>query len=216
MNQKKYRVLIVDDDDISNILLDKLLKGAGHESRSLKSATELMTSLDHELPDLILLDIVMPNMSGLEALSLIRKRFSQAKLPVIMLSSLSHQDSILNAFELGANDYIIKPASPPVALARVNTHLNLKSYYEDSLRKKELETLNAMIVTYNHEVNNPLLIVTANLKDDIKEMDNKMLKNAREATNRILEIVRKIHDATDGNIEYEEYGLGDKMIKLRK
>ncbi len=216
MNQKKYQILIVDDDDISNVLLDKLLKGAGHETQSLKSATDLISYLKHSTPDLILLDIVMPQMTGLEALKIIRERFSCAELPIIMLSSLSEQENILHAFELGANDYVTKPASAQIALARVNTHLCLKRYYEDSLKKKELETLNAMIVTYNHEVNNPLFIVTNNLKSDIKDMDNKMLKSAREATDRILEIVRKIHQATEGKIEYEEYGLGEKMIKLKK
>lgn len=216
MNAPKSKILIVDDDEISNVLLDKLLKGAGHETTCLHSATELMDYLERETPDLILLDIVMPKMSGTEALRLIRDKFTCAELPIIMMSSLSEQESILEAFELGANDYITKPASPQIAMARVNTHLSLKKYYVDSIRKKELETLNAMIVTYNHEVNNPLFIVTTNLKNDIKDMDNKMLKSAREATNRILEIVRKIHEASNGNIEYEEYGLGDKMIKLNK
>ncbi len=216
MNAHKSHILIVDDDDISNVLLDRLLEGAGHKTTSLKSANALMDYLENDIPDMILLDIVMPNMSGLEALKLIRSRFSGAELPIIMLSSLSEQESILSAFELGANDYITKPASPQIAMARVNTQLNLSKYYQDSLKKKELETLNAMIVTYNHEVNNPLFIVTTNLKSDIKDMDNKMLKSAREATNRILEIVKKIHAATDGIIEYEEYGLGDKMIKLKK
>ena len=122
---------------------------------------------------------------------------------------------IVECLKLGANDYITKPANHEIALARIKTQLDLLSYYQDSLQKRELETLNAMIVTYNHEINNPLTVAIGNLRDDIKDMDNAKLKKSKDAMYRIAKIVRSIQDVTRSNLKFSSYSARSKIIDIK-
>jgi DNA-binding response OmpR family regulator len=86
--------------------------------------------------DLVLLDVEMPGMSGLEVLSRLRDTHSQTALPLIMVTARTQGADIVEAFRLGANDYVTKPIDFPVALARIGTHLSHKRAIED-LRESE-------------------------------------------------------------------------------
>ena len=96
--------------------------------------------------DLVLLDVMMPQISGLEVLESIRKRFTVDELPVIMVTALDGSDDMVRAFEMGANDYVTKPIDLAVVLARVRTQLSLKEG-ADEVRKLagQLELRNVFI-----------------------------------------------------------------------
>ena len=85
---------------------------------------------------MVLLDIRMPSISGIEVLRSIRKRYSPAQLPVIMVTAEGHSASIVEALQVGANDYITKPVDMPVALARIRTCLSQKRLFM-ALRESE-------------------------------------------------------------------------------
>ena len=76
--------------------------------------------------DLVLLDVEMPEMNGLEVLKRIRQRYSASELPVVMVTGKSRSEEIVDALELGANDYVTKPLDFPVVLARIRTQLALR------------------------------------------------------------------------------------------
>ena len=98
---------------------------------------EALAQIDRESYDLILLDVEMPGMSGLEVLSRVRVQRSQTQLPVIMVTARSEGTDIVEAFGLGANDYVTKPIDFAVAVARIRTHLAHKWAVEDLHESEE-------------------------------------------------------------------------------
>lgn len=115
----KGRVLIVDDvDENVDILRRQLLKNDFDIDVAYDGETALK-QISIQRPDLVLLDLVMSGMSGMEVLKRIRTAYSSFHLPVIMISAVSEADSVIKAFELGASDYIVKPFNSKVVMARV-------------------------------------------------------------------------------------------------
>ncbi len=119
------RVLVVDDDRMNLALLDSILVDAHMHSISAASGAEAIEVLEHEKVDIVLLDLSMPEMDGFEVLRIIRQRWDQSSLPVIVVTSDDEPDTIVNAFEAGANDYIKKPLNMKVTLARITVQLKL-------------------------------------------------------------------------------------------
>lgn len=118
-------VLLVDDQPYARLLMKKIID-KNVQVTEASDGQEALEILEHEKIDLILLDIMMPGISGIDVLKLIRKQRSTADLPVIMISALDDNESMAQCFELGANDYIPKPFDFSVASARIRTHLKLK------------------------------------------------------------------------------------------
>lgn len=103
----KKALLVEDDVFMLGLLAEKLKKG-GFEVVTAQDGNECLQKLGDELPDLILLDIVMPNMDGFQILEKLRGDARLSLIPVIVLSNLGQKDEILKALDLGARDYIIK------------------------------------------------------------------------------------------------------------
>jgi diguanylate cyclase (GGDEF)-like protein/PAS domain S-box-containing protein len=136
MNSQQNRLLIVDDNELNRDMLARRLERKGYQVDVAESATELIERVKHQTPDLVLLDIEMPGVSGLEALQTIRELYSPIQLPVIMVTARSQSDDVVKALELGANDYLTKPVDFAVALARIGTQLSHKRAQE-SLKESE-------------------------------------------------------------------------------
>jgi diguanylate cyclase (GGDEF)-like protein/PAS domain S-box-containing protein len=124
------RLLVVDDDDSNRDALSRRLEQKGFDVLRAAGGDEALACIAHSAVDLILLDVDMPAMSGHEVLSRIRSTRSQTELPVIMVTGRTRGDDIVEAFRLGANDYVTKPIDFPVALARICTHVSHKSAVE--------------------------------------------------------------------------------------
>ncbi len=137
-NDDSKRTILIVDDALENIsFIANLLK----DSYRLKIATNgkkaLQIAFSHDPPDLILLDIMMPEMDGYEVCRELKANPETRDVPVIFLTAKSDLDDELKGFELGAVDYITKPVSPPIVLARVGTHIRLKRI-TDYLKRKLL------------------------------------------------------------------------------
>ncbi len=121
------RILVVDDEFINRELLTRLLNRNGYVARQASGAEEALDLIARESFDLVLLDVVMPSMSGLECLKLIRQKFSVSELPVIMVTGEQDRERVLAAFRGGANDYINKPIDREILLIRIATHTALRA-----------------------------------------------------------------------------------------
>lgn len=208
-------ILIVDDDKFGASLFLKGLEKREIDAYWVESGEECLELVNAGNIELVLLDVMMPEMNGDEVLRKIREKYSAVELPVIMVTSKSETDNIVEYFELGANDYIEKPVKVDMAIARIQIQLNLRQLHFDSVAKKEMEALNSMIVTYNHEINNPLTIATFAVEKCIKKgADDETLLKARTALKRIQDIVKKIENVTKDKIGTENYSNGQVMIKL--
>lgn len=127
---KEYRILVVDDAKDTQILLEFDLSSAGYQVSCCDNGNEALAILNTTSIDLILLDMYMPGLSGLETLSKIKAQSFSAVVPVIMLSASNDEDEVVAALELGAGDYVTKPYVAKVLLARMRTAIRLKEKTE--------------------------------------------------------------------------------------
>ena len=134
----RSRVLIVDDSTVNAEFLARNLYPLGYAVSSAISGSEALASIDREPPDVVLLDVLMPDLSGKEVLRRLRSSASTADLPVILVSGLGETGDIVEGLELGANDYVTKPINLPVLQARLATQSALKHARDDLKRTARL------------------------------------------------------------------------------
>ncbi len=139
-------LLVVDDDAMNRDMLSRRLARHGYTVAVAEDGEQALKMIEGHKFDLVLLDVMMPGVSGLQALEILRRRYSMADLPVIMATAKDESSDIVEALKLGANDYVTKPLDFPVVLARVETQLALKRAMEEIRRlADQLELRNRFI-----------------------------------------------------------------------
>lgn len=121
------RILVVDDERANRILFAKRLEHRGYQVDVASSGREALSRIRERPFDLIILDVMMPEMNGLDVLRAIRRGHDQADLPVIMATARDTSADVVEALDLGANDYITKPLDFEVVVARLKTQIGLKN-----------------------------------------------------------------------------------------
>jgi diguanylate cyclase (GGDEF)-like protein/PAS domain S-box-containing protein len=129
-------LLVVDDNEGNRDALSRRLALKGYQVRVASCGAEALRLIAAEPFDLVLLDVEMPSLSGFDVLTTLRATWSRTELPVIMVTARADGADIVEAFRLGANDYVTKPIDFPVAVARIATHLSHK-WTVSALRESE-------------------------------------------------------------------------------
>jgi signal transduction histidine kinase len=146
-------ILIVDDQPINASCLKAIFDECGYRVSTLLRGAEVMAAVENDAPDLILLDIMMPEMDGYQVCAKLKSSPPAAAIPVIFITALKEIDSVIKCFDLGGADYIIKPFNRLEVLARVNTQLKLKA------SKDELKRLNEwkdnLLAVISHDMRGP-------------------------------------------------------------
>jgi len=126
MRNEQIRVLVVDDEPVNRQVLENHLSIAGYQVFMASDGQQALKMIkDGGRFDLILLDIMMPKMSGYEVCQELRENYLPSELPVVMLTAKNRMNDLVQGFKAGANDYITKPFSKDELLSRIKTHLNL-------------------------------------------------------------------------------------------
>ena len=125
-NRETAQILVVDDTPANLKLLNEMLTNRGYKVRPASSGRLALRSVATELPDLILLDVLMPDMDGYEVCSRLKSDEQSRGIPVIFISALDSVNDKIKGFEAGGIDYITKPFQEAEVLARVETHLSLR------------------------------------------------------------------------------------------
>lgn len=112
------KILIAEDEPIMLKTLEMRLKKDGYQVISAVDGREAIKNIESELPDLIITDIMMPYISGLEIIGFVKQKIEK-RIPVIILSGMGQENTVLEAFQLGADDFITKPFSPNELSMRV-------------------------------------------------------------------------------------------------
>ena len=182
------RILVVDDDPFNLKILSGLLHPYYEVSTALSGELALQIAVGALKPDLILLDVMMPDMDGYDVLARLRDNATTCDIPVIFVTGLDSSEDEKRGLELGAVDYIAKPYRLPIILARVHTQLELKrardwlrdqnAYLEAEverrmkesqqiqiqlLQSEKLAAIGQLAAGIVHEINNPVSFVTTNL-----------------------------------------------------
>lgn len=119
------KILVIEDEPIVYKTIEFKLKRDGYAVISAFDGKDGMDKIESEKPDLILTDILMPFATGLEIVSFVRKQL-KIETPIIVLSGLGQEETVLEAFELGADDYLVKPFSPNELSIRIKRQLAMK------------------------------------------------------------------------------------------
>ncbi len=142
----KSPLLVVDDNELNRDMLSRRLKSRGYIVDTAEDGYRALEMIAEGNFDLVLLDVMMPGISGLEVLEKLREKSGPADLPVIMATAKDTSEDIVAALKLGANDYVTKPLDFPVVLARVQSALSLKHATDEIQRlAQHLEKHNAFI-----------------------------------------------------------------------
>jgi CheY-like chemotaxis protein len=126
MEQQKSLILAVDDKPQNLQFLGKLLSDNGYDVGMAQSGLQAINFVRKEAPDLILLDIMMPEMDGFEVCCQLKADFSTRHIPIIFLTAKNDTQDVVKGFELGGVDYVTKPFSSPELLARIQTHIEVR------------------------------------------------------------------------------------------
>jgi CheY-like chemotaxis protein/signal transduction histidine kinase len=135
---KNKEILVVEDDRMNRRLMSSLVEGMGFTAHAVENAEACLEFCKEQVPDLILMDIVMPEMDGIEACRLLRKTHSKSELPIIMVTSRSEGSDLMEAFSVGASDYVTKPIDRMVFFARLEQQLRLAET-EQQLKSQSIE-----------------------------------------------------------------------------
>ena len=123
------RVLLVDDDPSIVQMTTMLLERAGYNVRSAHSGEEALLRIEEEEPDLIVLDWMLPKVSGIEVCRRLRGREATRQLPILMVTARGEERDRVRGFDTGADDYLVKPFSPIEMMARVRARVRLYAVY---------------------------------------------------------------------------------------
>lgn len=138
-------ILIVDDELINRRVLENHLTVAGYGVTEVAGGKEALALIDQGVKfDLVLLDVMMPNMSGYEVCQTIRKKISTSELPIVLLTAKNRVSDLVAGFNVGANDYLTKPFSKNELLSRIKAHLNLKNIHNASSKFVPTEFLRSV------------------------------------------------------------------------
>ena len=199
-------VLVVDDIAKNLQVVGTMLRNAGYVIMPATSGAKALEGVQLQLPDLILLDLMMPDMDGLEVCRRLKADPLTQAIPVIFLTASNEMEHLVKGFGIGAVDYITKPFNPPELLARVRTHLELKHARDTILRYgQELSRLNEekneFMGIAAHDLRSPLNAVkgyTEMMREESAMEQGEraeLLDRIHDATTRMADMVRNLLDA---------------------
>ncbi|MEE4358588.1 MAG: hybrid sensor histidine kinase/response regulator [Desulfococcaceae bacterium] len=213
--KKKARILIVDDTQGNIQILGTILLKEGYQVNVARNGVQAIDLVEKVVPDLILLDIMMPEMDGFETCRRLKSSPGTKNIPIVFLTARTETDDIVKGFELGAVDYITKPFNATELLVRVNTHLDLK-FSKDIIEHVSNERKELLHVLC-HDLSNTFhsLICLIRLLESYKNFEELKAHLYSAAKNgvEIIQLVRDMRALEDHKIEVYDIPLRESIEK---
>ena len=228
----KRKILVVDDSPEARSAIERVLLRAGFEVTQASSGKEALYILKQKKIDCVMLDHLMPEMSGLDVARIIKRDEKLKIIPVIMLTGVEDEDAVISGLNAGADDYIIKTYPPDIIVARVEAMLRLGKLQGELFDKNVLlENANAdlykldvlkseFISTVSHELRTPLSITKEGLKlvleevtGNINQQQRELLEVAKSNIERLSKIINDILDIS--KIEAGTLPLHKTLLDLK-
>ncbi len=213
------RVLVVDDDPASIRIVEAFLKKNGYDTLTASGARQCLIISKKEVPDLILLDISMPDMSGLEVCKRLKQESRTCDIPIIFVTASTDNETLKEAFESGGSDYVRKPVNSTELLVRIKSVLTQRKLTEELLQREKLTGVLEMAGAVCHELNQPIQAVSGIAEVLLMDMekDNPRygdLKKILDQALRMGEITRKLMLIT--KYETKNYVGKAKIIDIER
>jgi diguanylate cyclase (GGDEF)-like protein len=214
MNQPAATLLLVDDDEMNRDAFSRRLRRAGYTVLTAESGLEALRIVAAQRVDAVLLDVMMPGMSGLETLKQLRKTRSVADLPVIMVTAKDGSDDVVDALGLGANDYVTKPIDFAVATARIRAQVTARR--ADPLtglpnRVLFMERLSRLLVRTREPNARPFSVVFLDV-DRFKLVNDSLGHAAGDEL--LLEIAKRLEASLRPNDLVSPHGDGHTLARI--
>ena len=194
------KVMVVDDDAEYARLLVDCFSGLGFPVLYVNSGEKALAEMTTFRPEIVLLDIRMPEMDGFEVCRNIRRNPEYSNVIIIMLTSVGEVEDKIRGIDIGANDYVIKPfglAELFEVVARVNRFLDTKGGYLRKMEEEKFFTLRGAANTVCHEINNPLTAIVGSARILAKQLSRrKGVEELRSEAVCILEAAQRIQNIT--------------------
>lgn len=195
------KILVIDDYPDNVFLLQDRLEQEGFEVIKAYEGNMGIQKAIEEKPDLILLDIMMPGVSGYDVCKILTTNEETKFTPIILLTALTDAENIKEGLQLGAFDYIKKPFNKIELVARINSALRFSETNKILLEVEKIKTYAATVVTANHEIKQPLTLInlsTAAIRRELskenisKEVITKRVEFIENAAHDIIKVLEKL------------------------
>jgi len=215
-NHKSHRILVVDDEPGNLFLLEGLLAEEGFEVITALNGKDAISLARTELPDVILLDIMMPQITGIDVLGVLLKDPLTYNIPVIMVTAKVEAEDVEEALNKGAVEYIKKPINEVEMLARLRTTLRLKSQ-EDNLRSL-LKSKEEFIAMVSHDVRGPFTSISgfAELLLTDEKLAGSLNSDHKEFLNLIIDTSNYIYDYFNKLLHWSNLGASELTLEKEK
>jgi two-component system sensor histidine kinase/response regulator len=207
----KPRVLVVDDVMQNLQVVGTMLRNEGYDVLPAASGAQALERVRVRTPDLILLDLMMPEMDGLEVCQRLKADPSTRRIPVIFLTASNEMEHLVKGFEVGAVDYVTKPFNGAELLARVRTHLELK-HARERLREMN-EEKNEFMGIVAHDLRNPLGAIQGYSEMILEEPDLPR-EELESCVSRIRDTARRMSDMVRNLLDTNRIERGDMQVSL--
>lgn len=196
-----YSILVADDDPDIRALLHLYLEKDGYQVYEAENGREALKICEEETIDMILLDVMMPELSGYQVIQKIRK---DNNIPVIMISAKGQDEDKILGLDLGADDYIVKPFNPLEAMARINS--NIRRFYSLGSRASEVKSLQVKNLRLDTE---QCIVYKDDEPIDLTSVEYKILRLFMENPGKVF-TKQRIYEEGWG----EEYVIADNNIMV--
>ena len=202
LKNRSLTVLIVEDDDELREILQAEFELEGLVALTATNGSEAVTAARQLKPDLILMDVMMPVMDGIEATKIVKGNEETKHIPIIMLTAAGNKENIVAGLEAGAIDYITKPFFMPELKARLRSVLQHKIMYDELkriqhtlIKKERLQTVKELTEAFQGSINGPLTVILGRihlLKKKHSSIPEEDLETLEKAAHKIKEIVNHL------------------------
>jgi two-component system, sensor histidine kinase and response regulator len=202
-------ILAVDDTPDNLLLLEAILSEEGYDIRTAEDGASALKSIEESPPDLILLDVMMPGMSGYEVTQRIRKNQKLPFIPILLITAFDHS-SVVEGLDVGADEFVRKPVDPEEILARVRSLLRLKhSIDERELMMRQREDF---VSRLTHDLRTPLVAADRMLQLFLQDAFCEITPDMKEAVTVMIRSNQNLLQMTNTLLEVHRYDAGQKSL----
>ena len=205
----KSRILVVDDEEDLQELLSYNLEKEGYAVTCVSSGEEALSAVKKKIPDLIVLDLMLPGIDGFEVCRNLKNENKTARIPIVMLTAKGEDSDIVAGLELGADDYVTKPFSPNVLIARIRMALRRRRR-DESPTKSEIKIRDLTIDPMRHNV------IAKGKAIDLTATEFALLKFLAERPGWVFTRSQLIDSVKGGDYAVTERSIDVQIAGLRK
>ncbi|MGD8779687.1 MAG: response regulator [Ignavibacteria bacterium] len=218
-----HKILVVDDQPDNVYILQDRLENEGYEVITAYEGETGIKKAKEEEPDLILLDVMMPKISGFDVCKILSGDETTRDIPIILLTALIDPEDLKKGFQSGAFDYVKKPFNKVELFARIKSALKFRESKKLLLEMEKINTFAATIVTANHEIKQPLTLInlsTTALRREVskenisREAIEKRITYIENAAKEIMEVLEKLTSIKKP--KFIDYINNLKMIDIKE